>query len=50
MKQYLSTFKHGMPSHGGLGIGLNDDDAASFLKRRMSVRFQLLRDMSRLVP
>ena len=22
MEQYLDTFKHGMPPHGGLGIGL----------------------------
>ncbi len=22
MEQYLDTFKHGMPPHGGLGIGM----------------------------
>ena len=22
MEQYMDTFKHGMPPHGGLGIGL----------------------------
>ena len=22
MEQYLDTFKHGMPPHGGIGIGL----------------------------
>ena len=50
MEQYLSTFKHGMPPHGGLGIGL--ERMTMQLLEEENVREVSLfpRDMSRLVP
>ena len=34
MEQYLDTFKHGMPPHGGLGIGLERAYHAAFGRRQ----------------
>ena len=50
MEQYLSTFTHGMPPHGGLGIGL--ERMTMQLLEEENVREVSLfpRDMSRLVP
>ena len=49
MEDYLSAFKYGMPTHGGLGIGLETDNAVD---RRDNVRETTLfpRDLSRLEP
>ena len=50
MEQYLDTFKHGMPPHGGLGIGL--ERLTMQLLGEDNVREACLfpRDMSRLEP
>ncbi|MDY5023224.1 MAG: aspartate--tRNA(Asn) ligase [Blautia sp.] len=50
MEQYLDTFKHGMPPHGGLGIGL--ERLTMQLLGEENVREACLfpRDMSRLEP
>ena len=50
MEQYLSAFKHGMPPHGGLGIGL--ERLTMQLLGEENVRETTLfpRDMSRLEP
>lgn len=50
MEQYLSAFKHGMPPHGGLGIGL--ERLTMKLLGEENVRETTLfpRDMSRLEP
>jgi nondiscriminating aspartyl-tRNA synthetase len=50
MEQYLDTFKHGMPPHGGLGIGL--ERLAMQLLGEENVREACLfpRDMNRLEP
>ena len=50
MEQYLSTFKYGMPPHGGLGIGL--ERLTMKLVGEDNVRETTLfpRDMSRLEP
>lgn len=50
MEQYLSTFKYGMPPHGGLGIGL--ERLTMKLTEDDNVRETTLfpRDMSRLEP
>ena len=50
MEQYLSAFKHGMPPHGGLGIGL--ERLTMKLLGEDNVRETTLfpRDMSRLEP
>ena len=50
MEQYLSAFKHGMPPHGGLGIGL--ERLTMKLIGEDNVRETTLfpRDMSRLEP
>ena len=50
MEQYLSTFKHGMPPHGGLGIGL--ERLTMKLVGEDNVRETTLfpRDLSRLEP
>ncbi len=50
MEQYLDTFKHGMPPHGGLGIGLAR--LAMQLLGEDSVRDTCLvpRDLNRLEP
>lgn len=50
MEQYLDTFKHGMPPHGGLGIGL--ERLTMKLLGEDNVRETTLfpRDMSRLEP
>ena len=50
MEQYLSTFKYGMPPHGGLGIGL--ERLTMKLTGDDNVRETTLfpRDMSRLEP
>ena len=50
MEQYLSTFKHGMPPHGGLGIGL--ERLTMQLVGEDNVRETTLfpRDLSRLEP
>ena len=50
MEQYLSAFKHGMPPHGGLGIGM--ERLTMQLLGEENVRETTLfpRDMSRLEP
>lgn len=50
MEQYLSTFKHGMPPHGGIGIGL--ERLTMQLLGEDNVRETTLfpRDLSRLEP
>ena len=50
MEQYMDTFKHGMPPHGGLGIGL--ERLTMKLIGEDNVRETTLfpRDMSRLEP
>ena len=50
MEQYLSTFKHGMPPHGGIGIGL--ERLTMKLIGEDNVRETTLfpRDLSRLEP
>ena len=50
MEQYMDTFKHGMPPHGGLGIGL--ERLAMQLLGEENVRETCLfpRDMNRLEP
>lgn len=50
MEQYLDTFKHGMPPHGGLGIGM--ERLAMQLLGEENVRETTLfpRDLSRLEP
>ena len=50
MEQYLSAFKHGMPPHGGLGIGL--ERLTMQLVGEVNVRETTLfpRDLSRLEP
>lgn len=50
MEQYLSAFKHGMPPHGGLGIGL--ERLTMQLVGEDNVRETTLfpRDLSRLEP
>ena len=50
MDQYLATFKHGMPPHGGLGIGL--ERLTMQLLGEDNVRETTLfpRDLSRLEP
>lgn len=50
MEQYLATFKHGMPPHGGLGIGL--ERLTMKLVGEDNVRETTLfpRDLSRLEP
>lgn len=50
MEQYLNTFKHGMPPHGGLGIGL--ERLTMKLVEEDNVRETTLfpRDLSRLEP
>ena len=50
MEQYLDTFKHGMPPHGGLGIGL--ERLTMQLLGEDNVREACLfpRDMNRLEP
>ena len=50
MEQYLDTFKHGMPPHGGLGIGL--ERLTMQLLGEENVREACLfpRDLNRLEP
>ena len=50
MEQYLSAFKHGMPPHGGLGIGM--ERLTMKLMDEDNVRETTLfpRDLSRLDP
>ena len=50
MEQYLSAFKHGMPPHGGLGIGM--ERLTMKLMDEDNVRETTLfpRDLSRLEP
>jgi len=50
MEQHLDTFKHGMPPHGGLGIGL--ERLTMQLLGEENVRETCLfpRDMNRLEP
>ena len=50
MEQYLAVFKHGMPPHGGLGIGL--ERLTMKLVGEDNVRETTLfpRDLSRLEP
>ncbi|SDB12142.1 aspartate--tRNA(Asn) ligase [Eubacterium oxidoreducens] len=50
MDQYLSTFKHGMPPHGGLGIGLERLTMQMLGEENVREVSLFPRDMSRLEP
>lgn len=50
MEQYLSTFKHGMPPHGGLGIGLERMTMQLLGEENVREVSLFPRDMRRLVP
>lgn len=50
MEDYLSTFKHGMPPHGGLGIGLERMTMQLLGEENVREVSLFPRDLSRLVP
>lgn len=50
MEQYLSAFKHGMPPHGGLGIGLERLTMQLIGEENVREVSLFPRDMSRLEP
>ena len=50
MEQYLDTFKHGMPSHGGLGIGLERLTMQILGEENVRETCLFPRDMNRLEP
>ena len=50
MEQYLSTFKHGMPPHGGLGIGLERLTMKLTGEDNVCETTLFPRDLSRLEP
>ena len=50
MEDYLSTFKHGMPPHGGLGIGLERMTMQLLGEENVREVSLFPRDQSRLVP
>ena len=50
MEQYLDTFKHGMPPHGGLGIGLERLTMQILGEENVRETCLFPRDMNRLEP
>ena len=50
MEQYLDTFKHGMPPHGGLGIGLERLTMQLISEDNVRETTLFPRDLSRLTP
>lgn len=50
MEQYLSTFKHGMPPHGGLGLGLERITMELLGEENVREVSLFPRDLSRLTP
>ena len=50
MEDYLNTFKHGMPPHGGLGIGLERMTMQLLGEENVREVSLFPRDLSRLVP
>ena len=50
MDQYLDTFKHGMPPHGGLGIGLERLTMQLIGEENVRETCLFPRDMNRLEP
>lgn len=50
MEQYLSTFRHGMPPHGGLGIGLERLTMKLIGEENVRETTLFPRDLSRLEP
>ena len=50
MEQYLDTFKHGMPPHGGLGIGLERLTMQLIGEENVRETCLFPRDMNRLEP
>ena len=50
MEQYLATFKHGMPPHGGLGIGLERLTMQILGEENVRETCLFPRDMNRLEP
>lgn len=50
MEQYLSSFKHGMPPHGGLGIGLERLTMKLLNEENVRETTMFPRDLSRLEP
>lgn len=50
MEQYLSSFKHGMPPHGGLGIGLERLTMKLLDEENVRETTMFPRDLSRLEP
>ena len=50
MEQYLSAFKHGMPPHGGLGIGMERLTMKMMNEDNVLETTLFPRDLSRLEP
>ena len=50
MEDYLSAFRHGMPPHGGLGIGLERMTMQLLGEENVREVSLFPRDLSRLVP
>ncbi len=50
MEQYLSAFRHGMPPHGGLGIGMERLTMKLLLEDNVRETTLFPRDLSRLEP
>ena len=50
MEHYLSAFKHGMPPHGGLGIGLERLTMQLIGEENVREATLFPRDLSRLEP
>ena len=50
MESYLSAFKHGMPPHGGLGIGLERLTMQLIGEENVREATLFPRDLSRLEP
>jgi nondiscriminating aspartyl-tRNA synthetase len=50
MEQYLSAFKHGMPPHGGLGLGLERITMELLGEENVREVSLFPRDLSRLTP
>ena len=50
LEQYLDTFKHGMPPHGGLGIGLERLTMQLLGEENVRETTMFPRDLNRLEP